>query len=152
MARADVGEHGAGPVVDGHDRVVVDVAALELADPRDRGLAVLLDQLLLGEPVEVVADLRPLLGDDLVAVVVERRDDAQAVGVERLLALEQLVRLATDGEHEVRRQVGVVARRREDDLLGHGGVVLAWVMNSDSSIWSSTKLRTVIACAVSGTT
>ncbi len=123
VGAAHVGEHRTRPVVDGHDGVVVDVAALQLFDPAQRRLAVLGGQLLVGEAIHVVADLRPLLRGGLVAVVVEGGDDVEPAGVEQLLALEQLVRLAAHGLHEVRRQVGGVTRRRELDLFGQGLVV-----------------------------
>ena len=48
----------------------------------------------------------------------------QTAGVEQILSLEQLVRLASHRVHEVRRAVPVVPGRRQDDLLGDRLVVL----------------------------
>ncbi len=120
----DIREHGAGAVVDRHDRVVVDVAALELRDPGQRILAVFLDKPLVAQPIHVVADARPLLREALVAPVVEGGVDGETAGVEQILSLEQLVRLASHRVHEVRRAVPVVPGRRQDDLLCDRLVVL----------------------------
>ena len=50
--------------------------------------------------------------------------DGQTAGVEQVLSLEQLVRLASHGVHEVWRAIPVVPGRGQDDLLGDRLVVL----------------------------
>ena len=121
---ADVGEHRAGPIVDGHDGVVVDVATLQLGDPAERLIAVLVRELLVRHAVHVVRDLRPLLRGRLVPLVVEGRDDPQPTGVEQLLAVEQLGRLPPHRVDEMRRPVCLVVGRGQQHLLGDRRVVL----------------------------
>ena len=91
---------------------------LELPDPRHGRRAVLLRERRIRQVVHVVRHRSPLLGVDLVAVVVQGGGDRQAPGVEEVLAAEQVVGRGPDRVHEVRRLVTLSLARSDDDLLG----------------------------------
>ena len=74
--------------------------------------------------IHVVRDRGPLLGVDLVAVVVEGGGDGQATGIQQILTAEDVVGRRTHRVHEVRCLVALALAGGDDDLLGLGRVAL----------------------------
>ena len=97
---------------------------LQLTDPGHGRCAVLGGQGCVRKVIHVVRDRGPLLGVDLVAVVVEGGGDGQATGIQQILTAEDVVGRRTHRVHEVRCLVALALAGADDDLLGLGSVAL----------------------------